>query len=513
MSKFYYNEETNIVTEVLEDDSWIESPRKAYDHRGTMLTWERDYASPDENNFATPDDFKKDLLMRNCPAKDLLKEIKDGRVPDVQLDLSDPADAKLIFSDEVVSLGSVDKINAVMNDGALGFPDEQKDDLCDAVIWNNGNWRFLLQPYVIVMPVYKMEHGIVSYSAIDYRDRWDSGQCGYIYVEDWQKINRKSETVCGLLADEVEEYSSWAEGLSSEIFEYDLSSCSPDDGDYISSEICYDYSEYEQNLSRTHKALGEYESLRACLDDNLNLFPTVEAKDSYFSKRVTSELENALSNLKIPFSGNDISAAVEQMVKDAHIWMSLDGENKYITIERWSEDGAYYAIGRANEQDGQWYEARVYETDPRFRGQYVYGLGQEQPMKETVESRHIDRLSEIEGDRVEAGAMGDLLESFNDYYAREYDGEQIDGIPDDGLLSVLSTVDEAGKNVQVLYNVPTEKFQYRVDSEIIKEESVPLRDATRRFVDYYTKDGFSSAATKAEEERESKVKSDSDLEL
>ena len=81
------------------------------------------------------------------------------------------------------------------------------------------------------------------------------------------------------------------------------------------------------------------------------------------------------------------------------------------------------------------------------------------------------------------------------------------------MLSVLSTVDEAGKNVQVLYNVPTEKFQYRVDSEIIKEESVPLRDATRRFVDYYTKDGFSSAATKAEEERESKVKSDSDLEL
>lgn len=513
MSKFYYNGETNIVTEVVEDDSWIESPRKAYDHRGTMLTWERDYASPDENDFETPDDFKKDLLMRNCPARDLLQEIKDGKVPDVQLDLSDPADAKLIFSDEVVSLGSAAKINAVINDGALGFPDDLKDALCDAVIWNNGNWRSLLQTYAIVMPIYKLDHSGITYSVLNFNDPWDSGQCGYIYVEDWKKINGRSDIVCGLLADEVEEYSNWVEGRSAEIYDYDLSFGSPDGGDFVGSEICYDYLEYEQNLSRTRKELGEYESLRACLDDNLGLFPTVEARDSYFRKRAASELENTLGNMKILFSDSDITAAVDQIVKDSHIWMSLDDKDKYITIDRWSDDGTYYAIGRANEQDGQWYEARVYETDSRFRGHYVYEFGQEEPSKDMVESHHIDRLSEIEGDRAEAGAMGDLLESFNDYYAREYDGEQIDGIPDDGLLPVLSTTDETGKDVQVLYNVPAEEFQYRVGSEIIKEESAPLRDATRRFTDYYTKEGFSSAVTKAETERNSQVKSGSDLDL
>ena len=498
MSKFYYNEETNIVTEVVEDDSWIESPRKAYEHRGTMLTWERDYSSPDENDFETPDDLKKDLLMRNCPAKDLLQEIKDGKVPDVQLDLSDPTDAKLSFSDEVVSLGSVAKINAVINDGALGFPDDLKDALCDAVIWNNGNWRSLLQPYAIVMPIYKLDHSGITYSVLNFNDPWDSGQCGYIYVEDWKKINGRSDIVCGLLADEVEEYSNWVEGRSAEIYDYDLSIGSPDDGDFVGSEICYDYFDYEQDLSRTRKELGEYESLKACLDDNMNLFPSPESRDTYIGERITSDLENTLCNMKILFSDSDITVAVDQIVKDSHIWMSLDDKDKYITVERWSDDGTYYAIGCANEQDGQWYEARVYETDPSYKGSYVYELGQEEPSKDMVESRHADHIADISIDRSEAQEMETLLASYNNYNALEFDNEPISTIPDNGYLPAMYTTDEQGRDVQVSYYVPKQEFQYFVDTQLIKTEDASIRKATEKFK-CYEFDNFYSEMLRAED--------------
>lgn len=499
MSKFYYNKDTHIVTEVVEDDSWIENPRNFYDHPGTMITWERDYNSPDKNDFETPDNFKKEMLMRNCPAKDLLKEIQDGKVPDVQLDLSDPADAKLIFSDEVVSLGSVEKINYVMNNDALGFSDKLKDALCDAVVWNNGNWRGLLQPYALIMPIFKMDHSGTSYSVLDYHDPWDSGQCGYVYVEDWKKINGRSETVCGLLADEVEEYSNWVQGYSAEIYTYDLSQGPSDTGDFIDSEICYDRFDFEQKLARTDKELGEYSNLGDCLDDNMDLFPSVKARDSYVSARVNAELVNTLAHLKVPYCKDSITAAVDQIVKDSHIWMSLDAGNKYASIDRWSNEDAYYVIGRAVEQDGCWYEARVYETDSEFKGTYIYEFGKEEPSRDLVESRHVDRIAELDCDRGEARETNDLLDAFNDYYAREYDGEQLDEIPLGGNLPVFSGTDAAGKNVQVFYCAPAEEFRYCVDGEPVKSENVSLRDATNRFVDYYTKESFSSKMIKPEE--------------
>ncbi len=512
MSKFYYNKENNIIKEVIEDDAWIGSPRTFYDHPGIMLTWERDYNSPDDNDFETPDDFKKDLLMRNCPVKDLLQEIKDGKVPNVQLDLSDPKDAKLSFSDEVVSLGSVDRINAVLNDGALGFSEYLKEALCDAVVWNNGNWRGLLQPYAIVMPIYKLDHSGVSYSVLNFNGPWDSGQVGYIYLEDWKTINRKSEQVCSILADEVEEYSNWVEGRSAEVYDYDLSVGPSDSFDFVDSQITYDYFDLEQNLSRTHKELGEYDDLEACLDDNLNLFPTVKARDSYLASRVKAEVENTLFHLKIPYSKGNIETAVNQIVKDSHIWMSLDTGNQYSTIDRWSGDGTYSVLGCADEQDGRWYEARVYETEPAFEGTYIYDFGQERPTHEEVEFRHVDHIADIDIDRAEAREMDVFLDAYNDYYAREYEGEQISEIPADGKLFVLSTVDEAGKNLDVFYYAPKEEFQYYVDTKMVKEESVSLRTATRRFVDYYTKEGFFTAVTKAEEERNTNAPSKADLE-
>lgn len=37
-------------------DDWADSPRD-WDNLGTMLTWTRDYCSPDKNEFKTPEDF------------------------------------------------------------------------------------------------------------------------------------------------------------------------------------------------------------------------------------------------------------------------------------------------------------------------------------------------------------------------------------------------------------------------------------------------------------------------
>ena len=128
--KTYYTEDYKV--EITLDD-WASSPRE-WDNLGTMLTWQRKYVSPDQNEYATPNDF---------------------------------------------------------------------------IEWwsQNGEGGLML-------PVYCLDHSNVSYSTSDYRDRWDSGQVGFIYATAETIANEgiDLEIAKRVLEGEVENYSLYAQG-------------------------------------------------------------------------------------------------------------------------------------------------------------------------------------------------------------------------------------------------------------------------------------------------------------
>lgn len=80
--------------------------------------------------------------------------------------------------------------------------------------------RKAIEKEVILLNVFMYDHGNVSFSTADFKDRWDSGQVGVIYVTK-EKIRheygaritaRTVRRVMKYLLGEIEVYSSWASG-------------------------------------------------------------------------------------------------------------------------------------------------------------------------------------------------------------------------------------------------------------------------------------------------------------
>jgi hypothetical protein len=111
------------------------NPRQ-WDNLGTMLTWTRNYHSPDTNRFDTPDDFTAWW-------------VEEGHAADES---------------------------------------------------------------AVLLPVYMLDHGSVSFSTSDYNDRWDSGQVGWIYATAADAEMSMVPDVTEALRREVETFSQWASG-------------------------------------------------------------------------------------------------------------------------------------------------------------------------------------------------------------------------------------------------------------------------------------------------------------
>lgn len=173
MDAIYKAENDKAVLSVQYDQD-CESPR-SWDNLGTLLTWTRNYNSPDENKFTDSRDFLEELSYNL--AKNIEWSLIQGKT-DVQL-------------------------------------------------------YKIIEKYAFILPVYKYEHGGVAYSTRTYKGRahhaeWDSGQVGWIYVtkeavrKEWS-VKRISpglqETVIKNLKGEVEIYSSYANG---EVYGYKL---------------------------------------------------------------------------------------------------------------------------------------------------------------------------------------------------------------------------------------------------------------------------------------------------
>lgn len=162
-----YKAENDRAVLRIEHDDCVESPRTSYDNLGTFLTWERNYLSPDNNSYGDPRDFLQGL-------------------------------AEDYYSGEA----------------------ERLDE------WTNAQLLTLIQKHVLILPVYRYEHGMIAYSTKSFAGRahhadWDSCQSGWIYVtkaairEEWnvRTIQPKlRDMIYRNLNGEVETYSSYANG-------------------------------------------------------------------------------------------------------------------------------------------------------------------------------------------------------------------------------------------------------------------------------------------------------------
>lgn len=160
----------------------VGSPRRTETNVGTFLTWHRDYNSPDDNPFDSPQDFIDwwGKECRNCEAG----------------------------------------INA---DDHGAWIDNTGGDVCG---WDGTNESHVpLAEGGVLLDVYMIDHGNVACRAVEHGagkpnmgTSWDTGQVGYIYVtadkikEEWGRTEDPIGQARNYLIGEVERYSQWASG-------------------------------------------------------------------------------------------------------------------------------------------------------------------------------------------------------------------------------------------------------------------------------------------------------------
>ena len=80
----------------------------------------------------------------------------------------------------------------------------------------------------LILPVFMLDHSVLLLSTRDFNDKWDSGQCGFIFVtkeklkEEYsvKKIGKKTlEKAKSVLESEIKTYSSYVNG---EVFGYKI---------------------------------------------------------------------------------------------------------------------------------------------------------------------------------------------------------------------------------------------------------------------------------------------------
>lgn len=159
------NLETGMVLKAEIENDCFNSPRE-WDNLGTMLTWQSDHISPDENEFSSPAEFFSSIVGDTIENR--------------------------IFEN---------------NDNNMEYFNEIKQHMNK-------------QGY-IVFPVYCYEHGVIVYSTGSFSCPWDSGMVGVIYAtkekiyEEFgiKRINSKvREVVENNFKSECETYTHWVNG-------------------------------------------------------------------------------------------------------------------------------------------------------------------------------------------------------------------------------------------------------------------------------------------------------------
>lgn len=217
ISKQYYHLDDDTIAEISQGNEYAESPRECYDYNSKLITFERNYASPDGNEFNDWDDMMKHFGTKNT-----------GHM-----------------YNDLESLME----NAVKK----GY---------------------------VLLPVWKYDHGTVCYQASEhypfpkdgypnstpgYEGGWDGGLCGVIYEK---RDRRNIDKVKDQLKDEVDTYNKWVnnEFYTVDIYDRDGDLLEPY-GEY------YDLNDIAGDIgAKPIQDLGSHSDIHDCLDNNQDYF-------------------------------------------------------------------------------------------------------------------------------------------------------------------------------------------------------------------------------------------------
>lgn len=195
------------------------NPREDYDNLGTMVCWHKRYALGDKHDFGEPDDFLRELVGKNVEGKEVLRQAKAGRFPEIRLYYHRSEKQWIVESYDTY-------FKTWYREAECAAPYEQcREELAEAVLntLDMGSLYALAKERCCILPVYLFDHTCLHISTQDLTKwpdgRWDAGQVGWIYAD--RETIAKEYGSCGpeemekagnVLCGEVELYDKYLTG-------------------------------------------------------------------------------------------------------------------------------------------------------------------------------------------------------------------------------------------------------------------------------------------------------------
>lgn len=210
--------ETNqYCLSVLHDDS-PENPRE-WDNIGTMVCFHSRYKLGDEHYYDCPRDFFMALaeeFVNTESGRQVLKRYADKMVEQLKITYS-PENGGYVIEAETYKdyLDDIYESEEQAKEAILKF----HQDLIEFPDWNDMSTKDMwdvFSPHVVILPLFLLDHSLLSISTTDFGDPWDSGLVGWIYAPR-EKFVRET----GFTPEELFEGGKAEEILKAEVEVYD----------------------------------------------------------------------------------------------------------------------------------------------------------------------------------------------------------------------------------------------------------------------------------------------------
>ncbi len=193
-------------------DPDAESPRKWHDNLGHMYCWGGGFVSPDENPYDDEVDFVRDMLNEHFSHEEMLEAVREGSFGSLRIAGREDGEERLeaLYRNYLTGRECWCEVEdySEWRDG---------QELAEAIA-NCPEAVALLSRKMVILTVHRFEHSGVAYSTKPFNDPWDSGAVGFIWADEddvsswFEGLRASRDGVARILAGEVEEYSSWANG-------------------------------------------------------------------------------------------------------------------------------------------------------------------------------------------------------------------------------------------------------------------------------------------------------------
>lgn len=248
---YFRNHENRICRIHVEEDSIPLNPRKDWDGNiGHLMVWWNRYNLGDENDYSDAEYFINDMIRKHVADTTIINYIKAKKT-------SNGLELKYNRKDQLWELWGYWKVwwtGSEVHHGVIesNYPiDFLVDDMIEALSMKD-KIKLLERAGFEFLPVFVIEHSMISISTHSYGDPWDSGCAGYIYTskDEIIKTEGKFENVKGnyekvtknnwrkaavkWMAEEVAVYDMY---LQNECYGYEIEELDMDDQSAYESKI------------------------------------------------------------------------------------------------------------------------------------------------------------------------------------------------------------------------------------------------------------------------------------